>query len=55
MPDYTDRHLVAESTSPNGLKNGVFGEDNSLDVIIYENSNITLSKAELYSKNRDLI
>ena len=55
MPDNSNRHLVAELTSPNGLKNGVFGEDNSLDVIIYENSNITLSTAELYSKNRELI
>ena len=54
MPDNSNRHLVAELTSPNGLKNGVFGEDNSLDVIIYENSNITLSTAELYSKNREL-
>ena len=44
MPDNSNRHLVAELTSPNGLKNGVFGEDNSLDVIIYENSNITLGQ-----------
>ena len=46
MPDNSDRHLVAESTSPNGLKNGVFGEDNRLDAIIHENSNTTIGTAE---------